>query len=329
MDITGPVAERMLRVAAQVAGSAPSILNTQPWRWRVEGTTLRLWADHSRQLLVADPDGRLLTVSCGAALHHARLVLAVMGREVRVQRLPDPAEPDLLAIIDLAGEYTATSAQRAAYGAVSQRRTDRRAFTADPVEAGDVHALVAVAEDAGAHLYLVHDDDVSELASVATQAGELQLADPAYRRELSAWVTPAVHPTNGAGVPLGTVVAGGPRRVPVRDFAPMGRAGLPVGDHTDVGARYAVVFTDADGPLDWLRCGEALSAVLLTATASGLATAPISDVTETTLTRQRMRRMLAGIGHPQVAIRVGYAPAGRPPASPRRSLRDVLDPTDS
>jgi hypothetical protein len=329
MDIIRPVAERMLRVAAQVAGSAPSILNTQPWHWRAEDTTLRLWADRSRQLLVADPDGRLLTISCGAALHHARLTLSVMGREVQVKCLPDPAQPDLFAIIDLAGEYTATSAERAAYGAVSQRRTDRRAFTADPVEAGDAHALVAAAEEAGAHLHLIHDDDISELASIATQAGELQLADAAYRQELSSWVTPAAYPTNGAGVPLGTVVAGGPRRVPVREFAPMGRAGLPVGDHADAGARYAVVFTDGDGPLDWLRSGEALSAVLLTATASGLATATISDVTETTLTRERMRRMLAGIGHPQVAVRVGYAPAGRPPSSPRRSLRDVLDPTDS
>jgi nitroreductase len=329
MDITGPVAERMLRVAAQVARSAPSILNTQPWHWRAEGTTLRLWADHSRQLLVADPDGRLLTVSCGAALHHACLVLSVMGREVQVRRLPDPAEPDLLAVINLAGEYTATSAERAAYAAISQRRTDRRAYTADPVDPAEAHALVAAAEEAGAHLHLVRDDDISELAAAAAQAGELQLADPAYRRELSAWVTPAAHPTNGAGVPLGTVVAAGPRRVPVREFAPMGRAGLPAGDHADTGARYAVVFTDGDGPEDWLRCGEALSAVLLTATASGLATAPISDVTETKLTRERMRRMLAGIGHPQMAIRVGYAPTGAPPSSPRRSLRDVLDPTDS
>lgn len=312
-------------MAAQVARSAPSILNTQPWHWRTTETTLQLWADHSRQLLVADPDGRLLTISCGAALHHASLTLAVMGREITVRRLPDPAEPDLLAVIDLTGEYTATSAQRAAYAAISQRRTDRRAYTADPVDPAEARALVAAAEEAGAHLHLVHDDDISELAATAAQAGELQLTDPAYRRELSSWVTPTEYPTNGAGVPLGTVVASGPRRVPVREFAPTGRAGLPAGDHTDAGARYAVVFTDGDGPEDWLRAGEALSAVLLTATASELATAPISDVTETTLTRERMRRMLAGVGYPQMALRVGHAPAGNPPASPRRRLQDVLD----
>jgi nitroreductase len=329
MDITRPVAERTLRVAAQVACSAPSILNTQPWRWQTVDTTLQLWADRSRQLLVADPDGRLLTISCGAALHHALLTLSVMGREVQARRLPDPAQPDLLAVIDLTGERTATSAERAAYGAVSQRRTDRRAYTADPVDSADAHALVAAAENAGAHLHLVHDDDISELAAVATQAGELQLADAEYRRELLTWVTPAAHPADGAGVPLGSVVAAGQRRVPVREFAPMGRAGLPVGDHTDAGARYAVVFTDGDEPLDWLCAGEALSALLLTATASGLATAPISDVTETTLTRERMRRMLAGIGYPQIAVRVGHAPAGSLPSSPRRHLRDVVGPMDS
>jgi nitroreductase len=317
MEFTGPVAERVLRVAAQVAQAAPSIFNTQPWSWHVEDRTLRLRADRSRQLLVSDPDGRLLVVSCGAALHHARITLAVMGQGVRVRRLPDPAEPDLLAVLELAGDHAATPAEQAVYAAIAQRRTDRRAYSAVPVASSDASALIDAAEEAGAHLHLVRDAQVAELASVAAQASQFQLADPAYRRELASWVSPS-------GVPLETVVPGTPRRVPVRDFAPMGGAELDAGKHTDAGARYAVVFTDGDEPIDWLRAGEALSAVLLTATATGLATAPISDITETALTRERMRHMLAGVGYPQLGLRIGYAPLGDPPAAPRRRFTDVI-----
>jgi nitroreductase len=320
MEFTGPVAERVLRVAAQVAQAAPSIFNTQPWSWHVEGMTLQLRADRSRQLLVNDPVGRLLVVSCGAALHHARITLAVMGQGVRARRLPDPAEPDLLAVLELIGDHTATTAEQVMYAAIAQRRTDRRAYTAVPVASSDTSALIDAAEEAGGHLYLVRDAQVAELASVAAQASGIQLADPAYRRELASWVSPA-------GVPVETVAPGTPRRVPVRDFAPMGGAELDPGKHTDASARYTVVFTASDEPIDWLRAGEALSAVLLTATATGLATAPISDVTETALTRERMRRMLSGIGYPQLALRIGYGPAGNrnPPASPRRRFRDVID----
>ncbi len=67
---TGPA----LRFAAINAAQAPSIFNTQPWRWQIGPARLALHADRTRQLRIADPEGRLLAISCGAALHHARTV---------------------------------------------------------------------------------------------------------------------------------------------------------------------------------------------------------------------------------------------------------------
>jgi nitroreductase len=327
MESTATGLERIMRVAAQVALVAPSIFNTQPWRWQVEAESMTLWADRSRQLLVADPEGRLLTVSCGVALHHALTTLAVCGYRADVELVPDPAEPDLLARVRLAGAHTPTEAERRAYAAISRRRTDRRAFTSQPVGSAITARLVAAAEEWNAHLHLVRDDQISTLARAAEQAGALQMEDATYRQELATWTRRAPEaPANGEGVPLGTAVAGGPHRVPVRQFAPAGGATLAAGDETDAGARYAIVFTDEDTPVSWLRAGEALSAVLLTATAEGLATAPISDVTELSITREQLRRLLAWIGYPQLAMRVGHAPPGEAPPSPRRRLGDVLNP---
>jgi hypothetical protein len=114
--------------------------------------------------------------------------------------------------------------------------------------------------------------------------------------------------------------------VPVRDFAPFGGPAMEAGSQTDHGALYAVVFTDQDTPADWLRSGEALSAALLTATAEGLGTAPMSDVTELSVTREQLRHLLAGIGVPQLAVRVGHAPPGEPAYTPRRLHHDVIYP---
>src|SRR5215213_1389114 len=91
MRVNGQIAEHALRAAAAAATAAPSIFNNQPWRWQVGHNVLRLWADRERQLVVADPQGRLLTISCGVALHHARVALAAAGHGVAVRRLPDPA----------------------------------------------------------------------------------------------------------------------------------------------------------------------------------------------------------------------------------------------
>ena len=74
-----PPSGETLTAAAAAAGYAPSILNTQPWRWRLGPGRLELFAERARQLTVSDPQGRLLTISCGAALHHARTALAAAG----------------------------------------------------------------------------------------------------------------------------------------------------------------------------------------------------------------------------------------------------------
>jgi nitroreductase len=316
--------EQVLRDAAATAVAAPSIFNTQPWRWQVGPTQLRLWADHERQLMVADPDGRLLTISCGVALHHARTALAASGHEAVVRRLPDPADSDLLATIELAGEHQPTPAERLIHAAIPRRRTDRRAFGPEPVAARVACGLIDAAEGEGAHLHLVRRGEIAQLAMAAARAGALQLADPEYRRELIRWTHRPQW--SGDGVPAATAVQTAPRAVPVRDFVPFGDPAMPAGAQTDHGALYAVIFTDEDAPVDWLRSGEALSAALLTATAEGLGTAPMSDVTELTVTREQLRHLLSGVGVPQLAVRVGHAPPGDPPPAPRRLRNEVIYP---
>src|SRR4051812_24883684 len=106
MTVTGTDA---LRAAAEAALRAPSILNTQPWRWHVSGDTLTLSADPDRQLPVIDPDHRLSTVSCGIALHHARVALAAEGYAADVDRLPDPDRRELLSRVVVRGHRRPTT----------------------------------------------------------------------------------------------------------------------------------------------------------------------------------------------------------------------------
>ncbi|WP_433043498.1 hypothetical protein [Dactylosporangium sp. CS-033363] len=95
--------------ASIAALRAPSILNSQPWRWRLAGDHAELWADRSRQLTGLDPDGRLLLLSCGGALHHAVVTLRAAGFEADVARLPDGERPDLVARFGVAPSGVAPS----------------------------------------------------------------------------------------------------------------------------------------------------------------------------------------------------------------------------
>ncbi|MDI1466043.1 nitroreductase family protein [Catellatospora sp. KI3] len=315
--------EQALRSAVRSALVAPSIFNTQPWRWQLDPPRARLYADRSRQLLVADPTGRLLTISCGVALHHARTVLAATGQIADVARLPDPADRDLLAELTVEGCAEPQLEQLLAAGAIQRRRTDRRPFSPRPVPEAACRTLARAAGRQGAHALALDRDRVPLFALTAVRASLMELADPDYRAELADWTHRP--PWSGDGVDTGSSVRAVARRVPVRDYAPFGGPTLPAGPEDDRGARYLLIYTDTDLPGDWIRAGEALSAVLLSAVSAGLATAPISDVTELSATRDELRELLPRPGCPQIAVRIGYPPDGTPPPTARRLPEEVVE----
>ncbi|MDQ2875014.1 MAG: hypothetical protein M3Y33_09580, partial [Actinomycetota bacterium] len=103
-DAEGPAWPAVLRVTpaemtslVAAAGRAPSLHNSQPWRFRVRGDVVELHADPGRALRQVDPEGRELVISCGAALFGLRLGLRRLGYVPRVELRPDPGQPGLLA----------------------------------------------------------------------------------------------------------------------------------------------------------------------------------------------------------------------------------------
>src|SRR5215831_8556672 len=97
------VDDGIVRRLLAAAAAAPSIHNTQPWRLRVAGhDVIEVHGDPDRVLWVADPRGRALHLSCGAALFNLRLAIRAAGAKPLVWPLPDPArEPTLIASVRL------------------------------------------------------------------------------------------------------------------------------------------------------------------------------------------------------------------------------------
>jgi len=317
---------RDLARAAVAALGAPSILNTQPWRWRIGHDTADLHADRTRQLTSIDPTGRQLTISCGVALHHARTALIADGNNVDITYLPTDTDADLLATVRINGTTPAGDGVRL-FRAMAARRSDRRPFDDRPVRDESLLRLRRAAEKHGAHLHLPPADDLVAVTVAAGRAATTELDDPRYREDLRHWV--GTTRDNGDGVPADTAAPLAARPVPLRDFTATGPDTTSIFDHLEPGdtaARYGVLFADGDEPRDWLAAGEAPSAVLLTATADGLASSIMSDLIEVESSRTILRTLLGHIGQPMAVIRVGYpATTDQPAGAPRRAPHDVID----
>ena len=131
--------------AVEQATRAPSVHNTQPWRWRIGPHSVDLHADWDRHLPATDPDRRDLVLSCGVALHHLRVALAATGLHTEIDRFPDPEDRGHLATVEFQPDCEIDVAAARLYPAIAARRTDRRRFSRRPVQHEHIEALVAAA----------------------------------------------------------------------------------------------------------------------------------------------------------------------------------------
>jgi nitroreductase len=316
----------VLYKAAAAAGHAPSIHNTQPWRWRLAGDTMDLFVERGRMLDVTDPDGRLATLSCGAALHHARIALAAHGWRAAVRRLPDPADPDHLASVHVEGPAPiGPDTERRAQN-IRVRHTERRPVTGDPVGPAELSAITEAVESQGTRLHVLRPEQIYDLAAATSHAQGVESAETQWQQELARWTDGGR--SAGTGVPDGVIPRVTPATtLPGRDF---GRHGdLPVGDGHDQSAVFGVLYGPADDPIDWLRAGEALSALWLVAVELHVSVLPLSAPIEVAVARENVRRLLSDLGHPYLAVRLGHqvAEADDIPRTPRLPADEIVEHT--
>jgi hypothetical protein len=289
---------RVVRRAAVDATRAPSVHNTQPWRFTLAADGLEVHADWTRRLRVLDPRGRQMLISCGCALFNARVSIAAAGYVATVERFSDPARATLVARLTV----RVPDVDRAPIGRlqpwIEGRHSNRAAFTDEVIPDASVAALVNAASEEGAVLFpLTSVEHRAAAVRLCAVANGLEDEDPAYRAELKAWT--AVDPGRLDGVP-------GRRTV------------------IDAGSNDLLLLlgTRHDTPSAWLSAGEALEHVLLEIARCGYSASPIANVIEVAATNVPLRAALDLQTHPQVLLRVGRAlSTGN---SRRRRLADMF-----
>lgn len=308
-------------VLLTAATAAPSLHNTQPWRFAFEGTGVDLYADPTRQLRQVDPDGRALHISCGAALLNLRVAAEHLGYSPHVRLLPAPERATQLAHVELSGRSERAGMTGAMYDAIPLRHTNRFPFEDRQIPAGVSTALVEAAVLEGADLTLVTDEiERARLVELIHMADLERDLDPRLGDEAAQWT--GVGSDRADGVP-GYALGPLPRDpvTPVRDL----RRGHPVGGRPvqrfEQAPMMGVLSTPRDDRESWLRAGQALQRVLLVATVQGLAASFVNQPLEHAELRWLVRDPARGIGYPQMVLRLGYGvPA---PPTPRRPLDDV------
>jgi hypothetical protein len=315
----------VIKDAVHLACRAPSLHNSQPWRWVAEAASLQLFLDPDRVVHSTDRSGREAIISCGTVLDHLRAAMAGAGWTAHVDRLPNPNNRNHLASIDFRPAEFVTAADRRRANAILTRRTDRLPFAAPPNWESFEPELRTLVDSEAVRLDVVADDARPQLAEASQLTESLRLYDASYHAELH-WWTGAFEVAEG--IPHSSLVSAAES-----DRVDVGR-NFPVTHHserrTEIDedhSKILVLSTYQETREDALRCGEALSAVLLEATMAGLATCPLTHITEVPASREIVAALTGPDAVPQVLIRIGMTPAMAevPPPTPRRPLGEVLE----
>ncbi|WP_083949912.1 Acg family FMN-binding oxidoreductase [Herbidospora yilanensis] len=313
-----------LESVVEAAMWAPSIHNSQPWSFAIDGEEIMLRSDTDRRLPISDPQGRELMISCGAALFNMRTTVHGMGRRPLIHTLPDPDRPGLVATVRLGPEEPAPDDICAIRNEIPRRRTHRGGFSDRPVPGDLVDRLVGLAAMENVRLApLQPDTDVRILAALTAAAQVSQGRNPDFEMEMIRWGLRPGSPRRD-GVPADAYPRSDPEahlEFAQRDYSRGQGWGADADQPTETGV-VVLLCTAGDEPADWVQTGQALESVLLYASSRGVRAAFHTQTLEYPLLREFIRQELCAGEHPQVILRLGY-PVGTSPAV-RRPLVEVL-----
>lgn len=305
---------------------APSGHNTQPWRFAIEGDTIRVMPDFSRRLPVVDPDDHALYISLGCAIENLVIAAGRLGYWAETCYEERNGEAGSLHI---RLRRSCASGSSDLFDAIPKRQTNRRVYDGRPAPAEHLKLLLESSAGEGVNaLVFSGPKAIERLTAFVEQASRVQFEDQAFLTELIRWIRfnnrEAI--ANRDGVPAAALgLPPAPRWLGkwiMRTFAgPPSEARRQAKLIRSSSALFLFVAEHNDRP-HWIELGRAFERTALTATALGIQHAHVNMACEVLPVRREMEREL-GISprHALLLVRLGYAPPTGP--SPRRGVEEV------
>ncbi len=313
------------RELVRYATLAPSSHNTQCWKFALDddGHAITILPDLSRRCPAVDPDDHHLFVSLGCAAEN--LVQAALARGLKAEVSFDATQEAVrVALAPVPAQATPL------FNAIATRQCTRGDYDAKPLSGAELTLLERAGTANDVRMLVITERTAMErVLEQVVQANTAQMADPAFVKELKAWIR-----FNGAdavrtGDGLFSATTGNPT-------IPTWLGELAFGwlftakSENDKYARQirssggiAVFVGRAADQAHWVEVGRCYERFALQATALGIRNAFVNQPVEVSALRSHFSSLLGlGVQRPDLVVRFGRGPAM--PRSLRRPIAAVL-----
>lgn len=323
--LSGPADAHALVRYATLAASGH---NTQPWRFRIGPEDIAISPDTARRTPVVDPDDHHLYVSLGCALENLVLAAGASGQATNVA-VSDDGQTG--ASVRLSGTFAPGADDTAMFEAIPRRQSCRALYDGKPVAAEDLVRLKTASQVPGVDLVLLTErPEIDAVRDLVIAGNDVQMADPAFMRELKDWLRFSPKRARETGDGLYAAASGNPA---LPEW--LGRTAFDLvfkasaendkyARQMDSSAGIAVFSAISEGPAGWMSVGRACQRFCLMATALGLKTAFVNQPVEVADLRPELAA-ISGLGarRPDLVLRFGRT-SQMLPFSARRPVEAVL-----
>lgn len=308
---------------------APSSHNSQPWLFKVGvgRESIEIHIDPRRRLSEADPSSRLLYVSLGCVMANLMVAADFIGLAYRMEYFT--AYPSNLAVrMNFLGKKQ--TSRESVFRAIQERRSNRNRYKNTAMPAKILNELREIVRGFGSDLrvdFIEHYIQKERVADISSRAMAKIMARDTFRKELASWLRinwsrkKDGMPGSGHGMSLITSIIAPYilRHIDVsRVEAQKERTRIlnfPI---------VAIISSKKNIPSNWLRAGELLEMILLTAQSHSIDSTIRVAAIEEPKARDELRQALClSKFQTQMLFGLGYAEKTAP-HSPRRRLKDFI-----
>jgi nitroreductase len=324
-----------IKFLLRFATLAPSLYNSQPWRFLVKDDQVAIYADRDRSLVAADPYDRALLLSFGAVIQYLQLAANHYEYRGALKLFPDEANPDLIAIFGL-GEpgFQADPHNEELFQAIFQSHTNKKSFTQQAVAPENFSKLVQEVEAGESSIWVEALGSLKQrkkLGRIISMAIDVQSLDKYYQEEIARFAHTHVSEDDG-------VQGFKPSDPGFSSFRARDGEGAHGFDEIAEGSPLLMILgSRSDAPRQIVECGIVMSRVILAATTYGISHSYLNQPMMYQRLRNRVAALVEGVEDlesdeqlaqitnvfPQVVLRLGY---GEPVETftHRRSVKSML-----
>ncbi len=314
---------------------APSSHNSQPWIFKIpQKDIVELYVDRTRSLPIEDPDDRLMTISCGAALCNLQLTLEYFGYGHEIKLLPNGENDDLIAQIYITKKLETDSLiddnLKKLFASITKRRTNRSVFENKPIPDSILSQIneIIINNTEDVWIHIAKDElEKNNFADLIEEGDRIRWSDKKFRRELAPWSgsnrNTSMDGLPGYAVGLNNALSFIAPFI-IRTFN-LGKIEGAKNRRLAIGSPLLfVIGTNADNPKNWLNAGICLEYVLLTTISENVWCSFLNQPIEIPDLRKRLANLIPqNKKYPQIMLRMGYSKEDVKP-TPRRPLGQVF-----